>query len=83
MGEAKRRGTQKSFVSRDSNKDENLKNILSWLRITQEQASTFVAITTRGAWTGITTLILFWIIIRFIGPIAHLWRLSDMNLNLI
>jgi hypothetical protein len=36
-----------------------------------------VAITTRGAWIGIGSLVLFWVIVRFIGPAAGWWSLAD------
>jgi hypothetical protein len=36
-----------------------------------------VALTTRGAWIGIAALVLFWVIVRFIGPAAGWWTLAD------
>jgi hypothetical protein len=36
-----------------------------------------VAITTQGAWIGIGSLVLFWVIVRFIGPAAGWWTLAD------
>nr|YP_009530838.1 hypothetical protein PMNZ_593 [Paulinella micropora]AXY63527.1 hypothetical protein PMNZ_593 [Paulinella micropora] len=79
MDEAKRRTTQKSFTREYSKIDKDAKPVMSWLQFDQDRASSFVAITTRGAWTGISTLILFWIIVRFIGPTANWWRLGDMT----
>ena len=39
------------------------------------QASQFVAITTRGAWIGIGTMVVVWITIRFIGPGFGWWEI--------
>ncbi|MFM7314279.1 MAG: DUF2839 domain-containing protein, partial [Cyanobium sp.] len=51
--------------------------VASWLPLTRNQADRFVAITTRGAWIGIAALVLFWVIVRFIGPAAGWWTLAD------
>ncbi|MFN6160119.1 MAG: DUF2839 domain-containing protein, partial [Dolichospermum sp.] len=49
--------------------------ILPWVPITKTQASQFVAITTRGAWIGIGTMVVVWITIRFIGPGFGWWEI--------
>ena len=51
--------------------------IASWLPLTQNQAEQFVRLTTRGAWVGIGSLVLFWVIVRFVGPAAGWWTLAD------
>jgi len=51
--------------------------LVSWLPLSRNQADRFVAITTRGAWIGIGSLALFWVIVRFIGPAAGWWTLAD------
>jgi hypothetical protein len=51
--------------------------LVSWLPLSRNQADRFVSITTRGAWIGIGSLVLFWVAVRFIGPAAGWWTLSD------
>lgn len=51
--------------------------LVEWLPLTQDQASRFVAYTTRGAWVGIAALVLFWLTVRFLGPALGWWTLSD------
>jgi hypothetical protein len=48
------------------------------LPLTRSQSQQFVALTTRGAWIGIGGLVVFWIVVRFIGPAAGWWTLADM-----
>ncbi len=67
MGEAKRRKQQ---IGEDYGQEAR---IVSWLPLTTSQASKFVKITTTGAWTGITVLVLLWIAVRLIGPTAGWW----------
>jgi hypothetical protein len=50
---------------------------VAWLPLTQEQTRQFVTLTTRGAWVGIGALVLFWIVVRFIGPTVGWWTLAD------
>jgi hypothetical protein len=80
MGEAKRRASQglpprprpaaKPVV-------DSSPRLVSWLPLSRNQADRFVAITTRGAWIGIGSLVLFWVVVRFIGPAAGWWTLAD------
>jgi hypothetical protein len=51
--------------------------LLPWLPLSRNQADRFVSLTTRGAWIGISALVLFWLTVRFIGPAAGWWHLSD------
>jgi Protein of unknown function (DUF2839) len=67
MGEAKRR---KQNIGEEYGQEER---IVSWLPFTANQAAQFVKITTTGAWTGITALVLLWIAVRLIGPAAGWW----------
>jgi hypothetical protein len=62
MGEAKRR---KSTLGESYGKEPY---ILPWVPITANQAKQFVQITTKGAWFGITALVLVWIVVVFIAP---------------
>ena len=80
MGEAKRRSEQglpprpKPAKAKPADTSPRL---APWLPLTQLQGEQFVQITTRGAWVGIGALVLFWVIVRFIGPAAGWWTLAD------
>ena len=78
MGEAKRRTIQglppKTFKKA---KVDTSPRLVSWFPLTRNQADQFVQVSTKGAWIGIGALVLFWITVRFIGPAAGWWALSD------
>ena len=80
MGEAKRRAEQglppRPKPPRAKPVDTSPR-IAPWLPLTQQHGERFVQITTRGAWVGIAALVLFWVIVRFIGPAAGWWALAD------
>lgn len=67
MGESKRR---KEALKEKYGQEEN---IFPWLPITKSQAKEAYDLTTRGAWIGIGTLVVLWIVIRFIGPAFSWW----------
>lgn len=80
MGEARRRAAMglPPRNDRPSNKTvDNSPRLAPWLPLSRNQAERFVAVTTRGAWIGIAALVLFWVIVRFIGPAAGWWTLAD------
>jgi hypothetical protein len=80
MGEAKRRAAQglpPRAQPRPPKPADTSPRLVSWLPLTRNQADRFVALTTRGAWIGIGALVLFWVIVRFIGPAAGWWTLAD------
>lgn len=69
MGESKRR---KEELGKNYGKPEL---IVSWLPfLTKQKATQFVQITSTGAWLGIGTMIVIWVIIRFIGPTFGWWK---------
>ncbi|MEY2975880.1 MAG: DUF2839 domain-containing protein [Prochlorotrichaceae cyanobacterium] len=70
MGEAKRR---KEILGDQYGKE---KPILPWLPITKSQSEQFVQITTKGAWLGIGGLVVWWVVIRLIGPVFGWWELT-------
>jgi hypothetical protein len=78
MGEAKRRTIQ-GLPARSVKKPNVDKSprLVDWLPLTRNQADQFVTVTTKGAWIGIGALVLFWVTVRFIGPAAGWWTLSD------
>ncbi|MEG4228238.1 DUF2839 domain-containing protein [Microcoleus sp. N9_B2] len=67
MGEAKRR---KESIGDEFGKEER---IVSWLPITKTQSEDFVRWTSRGSWIGISLLVGWWIVVRFVGPAAGWW----------
>ena len=84
MGEAKRRASQglpprekKAGGPGAGKKADTSPPIVSWLPLSRDQANRFVEITTRGAWIGIAALVVFWIVVRFIGPAVGWWTLAD------
>ena len=80
MGEAKRRADQglspRPRSAKTAAKDTSPR-VAPWLPLTQRQAEQFVQVTTRGAWIGIGTLVVFWITVRFLGPALGWWTLAD------
>ncbi len=48
-------------------------NIFSWLPVTKTQADQFVKWSTRGAWFGIGALVVWWLIVRLVGPALGWW----------
>jgi hypothetical protein len=82
MGEAKRRAVQglpprQPKAEKPAKPGDTSPQLSRWLPLTRNQADRFVALTTRGAWIGIGTLVVFWITVRFIGPAAGWWSLAD------
>jgi len=70
MGEAKRR---KESIGDEYGKEER---IVSWLPITKTQSEDFVKWTSRGSWIGISLLVAWWIVVRFVGPSAGWWQVN-------
>lgn len=67
MGESKRR---KESIGDQYGKEER---ILPWLPITKTQSDDFLKWTSRGSWIGISLLVAWWIVVRFVGPAAGWW----------
>ncbi|MEG3927997.1 DUF2839 domain-containing protein [Microcoleus sp. D3_18a_C4] len=70
MGEAKRR---KESIGDEYGKEER---IVPWLPITKTQSEDFVKWTSRGSWIGISLLVAWWIVVRFVGPSAGWWEVN-------
>lgn len=70
MGEAKRR---KELIGDEYGKEER---IVPWLPITKTQSEDFVKWTSRGSWLGISLLVAWWIVVRFVGPAAGWWQVN-------
>ncbi|MEG4959666.1 MULTISPECIES: DUF2839 domain-containing protein [unclassified Microcoleus] len=70
MGESKRR---KESIGDEYGKEER---ILPWLPITKTQSEDFVKWTSRGSWMGISLLVAWWVVVRFVGPSAGWWQVN-------
>lgn len=83
MGEAKRRASQglpprqKKVAGSGSRPVDTSPRLVSWLPFSRNQADRFVELSTRGAWIGIAALAVVWVTVRFVGPAAGWWTLSD------
>ncbi|MGF1569462.1 MAG: DUF2839 domain-containing protein [Nodosilinea sp.] len=71
MGESKRR---RDILGDQYGQEEP---ILPWLPITKQQSQQFMKWTARGTWTAIGLVILFWIVLRFVGPGLGWWELAN------
>ena len=67
MGESKRR---KESIGDEYGKEER---IVPWLPITKTQSEDFVKWTSRGSWIGISLLVAWRVVVRFVGPAAGWW----------
>ena len=77
MGEARRRADQGLPPRNPKGQKDDSPRIVSWLPITQNQKQQFYSITQRGAWIGIGVVVVFWIVVRIIGPAAGWWIPAD------
>ena len=77
MGEARRRTAQGLGPRQRRPETGESPRVVAWLPFTQDQTRQFVTLTTRGAWIGIGALVLFWVVVRFIGPSFGWWTLAD------
>ena len=77
MGEARRRASQGLPPRQRRPNPKDAERFISWLPLSRSQADQFVSVTTQGAWIGLAALVLFWVVVRFIGPAAGWWTLAD------
>ncbi|BEV36036.1 DUF2839 domain-containing protein [Synechococcus sp. M16CYN] len=80
MGEARRRAAQGLPPRKPQKNSKHLDTsprVASWLPITNDQTRRFMSIATRGTWIGIGAMIVFWVIVRFVGPASGWWTLAD------
>ena len=81
MGEARRRAAQ-GLLPRQQKPNagsvDTSPRVVPWFPLTRNQTQQFMAVTTRGAWIGIGAMVVLWVTVRFIGPAAGWWTLSDM-----
>ena len=76
MGEARRRASL-GLPSRQPKSNNKSPRAVNRIFPARWQSKQFMQITTWGAWIGISCLIVFWLVVRFVGPIAGWWTLAD------
>ena len=79
MGEAKRRkslGLPPKKVN-TKNKLDQSPRVFNWLPITVNQKNSFIRLSIKASWFGIGTLVILWVVVRFIGPAAGWWTPAD------
>jgi len=79
MGEAKRRkslGLPPREIVTKKEIDDSAR-IINWLPFTENQKDQFIKLSIKASWFGIALLIILWIVVRFIGPIAGWWIPAD------
>tara|TARA_A100001388_G_C28554626_1_gene396532 strand:+ start:454 stop:699 length:246 start_codon:yes stop_codon:yes gene_type:complete len=79
MGEAKRRKTLglPPKNNNSKNKFEQSPRVFAWLPITVNQKNSFIRLSIKASWFGIGTLVILWVVVRFIGPAAGWWTPAD------
>lgn len=70
MGEAKRR---KKSLGDNFGKEQR---IYPWLPLTKTQAESAYNLTTKGAWIGISIMVVIWVTVRILGPALGLWAVE-------
>jgi hypothetical protein len=70
MGEAKRR---KDTLGGQYGKEQPISRFLP---ITQAQADQFIKLTIRGSWIGIGLLVVWWAVVRIVGPNLGWWTVN-------
>tara|TARA_Y100001968_G_C19352246_1_gene715258 strand:- start:96 stop:335 length:240 start_codon:yes stop_codon:yes gene_type:complete len=79
MGEARRR-SEKGLPPRfPKGEVDNSIKVLKFLPFTISQRDQFLSLTKTVSWIGIIILIVFWVVVRFIGPAAGWWVPADMK----
>tara|TARA_Y100001968_G_scaffold312939_1_gene336619 strand:- start:108 stop:347 length:240 start_codon:yes stop_codon:yes gene_type:complete len=79
MGEARRKSQQGLKPSSKKNPRNESPRIVSWFPVTQAQRDHFIKLSIRGGWFGIASLVILWVIVRFVGPAAGWWIPADIR----
>ena len=79
MGEAKRRqrlglSPKKQNIKSQSDQSPRL---FEWLPITVNQRDRLIKLSIKASWFGIGSLIILWVVVRFVGPAAGWWTPAD------
>ena len=83
MGEARRRAQEgllppKSKM-RTKKKVDDSPRLVQWLPVTEKQRDQFFDVSIKAGWVGIGTLVVIWLVVRFIGPAAGWWVPADLH----
>ena len=79
MGEAKRRKKLGLPPTKNNTKikfDESPR-LFEWLPFTINQRDNLIKLSIKASWFGIGTLVILWVVVRFIGPAAGWWIPAD------
>ena len=79
MGEAKRRqrlGLPPKKQNIKSQSDQSPR-LFEWLPITVNQRDRLIKLSIKASWFGIGSLIILWVVVRFVGPAAGWWTPAD------
>ncbi len=79
MGEARRKSEQGLKPRSKNNPKNQSPRIVSWFPVTQAQRDQFIQLSIRGGWVGIISLVILWVVVRFIGPAAGWWIPADVR----
>ena len=79
MGEARRRSEQDLKPRSRKNSGNESPRIVSWFPVTQAQRDQFIQLSIRAGWVGIASLVVIWVVVRFIGPAAGWWIPADIR----
>ena len=79
MGEAKRRKTLglPPKINNIKTKDDQSPRLFNWLPITVNQKNNFIKLSIKASWFGLGSLVILWVIVRFVGPAAGWWTPVD------
>ena len=79
MGEAKRRKTLGMPPKKNNTKikADQSPRVFDWLPITVNQKDSLIKLSIKASWFGIGSLVILWIVVRFIGPALGWWTLAD------
>ena len=79
MGEAKRRKNLGLPPKRNNIKfqSDQSPRMFEWLPISVKQKDDFIKLSIKASWFGIGSLIILWLVVRFIGPAAGWWTPAD------
>ena len=77
MGEAKRRKTLGLPPKKNSTKTDQSPRLFEWLPFTINQRDNLIKLSIKASWFGIGSLVILWVVVRFIGPAAGWGTLAD------
>ena len=82
MGEARRRsenGLPPRSKKGGNSQSVQSSRIVEWFPVTKKQRDDFIALSIKGGWIGIGLLVVFWLVVRFVGPAFGWWIPADVR----